>query len=278
MIFHLEKNSTMRKILLTFLLSVVTFSTLIGQSCIPEKQNPARLVNDFANVLSPSFEAQLENYLVGFNDTTSTQIALVTVQDLCGEEPSFFAFDLGEKWGVGNAKFDNGIVLLFKPKQSNSKGEVFIATGYGLEGVLPDAIGKRIVENEMIPYFKNGQTEQGLLQGIQTIVEITGGEYSAENYNSRGRGGKKGSVIPVIFVIVFIIIMFAGTFGRARRYANRNDTSLWLALMLMGSSRGRHSGSFGNFTSGRGGFGGSGGGFGGFGGGSFGGGGAGGSW
>ncbi|MDB4061161.1 TPM domain-containing protein [Vicingaceae bacterium] len=254
-----------------FIFFVVALHASAQVGCIPEKKSPQKLVNDFANVLSSSFEAQLENYLVGFNDTTSTQITLVTVADLCGEEPSFFAFDLGEKWGVGDAKFDNGIVVLFKPKQALSKGEVFIAAGYGLEGILPDAISKRIVENEMIPYFKSGQTEQGLLQGIQTIIEIIGGEYSAENYNSKVRGGKKGSIFPVIFIIIFIIIMFAGTFGRARGYANRNNTSLWLALMLMGSSNGRHSGSFGNFTGGRGGFGG-------FGGGSFGGGGAGGSW
>ncbi len=258
-----------------FIFLTVAFQASAQVGCIPEKQSPTKLVNDFANVLSSAFESQLEQYLVGFNDTTSTQIALVTVADLCGEEPSFFAFELGEKWRVGDAKFDNGIVVLFKPKQASSKGEVFIATGYGLEGILPDAISKRIVENEMIPYFKSGQTEQGLLQGIQTIIEITGGEYSAENYNSKGRGGKNRSILPVIFITIFIIITFAGTFGRARGYANRNNTSLWLALMLMGSSNGRHSGSFGNFTSG---IGGSGGGFGGFGGGSFGGGGAGGSW
>lgn len=260
----------------------VAFQATAQTGCIPEKPNPQRLVNDFADVLSPNFEAQLENYLIGFNDTTSTQIALVTVADLCGEEASFFAFDLGQKWGVGDKNFDNGIVVLYKPKQPNSKGQVFIATGYGLEGVLPDATTKLIVENEMIPNFKNNQFERGLLQGIQSIVAITGGEYSAENYNSKGRKGKKGSGIPVFFIFVVLIIVFSGTFGRARKYSKRNNTSLWLALMLMGSANSRHSGSYGNFTGGRGnfggGFGGGGGGFGGFGGGGFGGGGAGGSW
>ena len=268
-----------KQFIILCLLIVGAFQVSAQVGCIPEAPSPQKLVNDFANVLSPSFEAQLENYLVGFNDTTSTQITLVTVSDLCGEEASFFAFDLGEKWGVGDANFDNGIVVLYKPKQPNSRGQVFIATGYGLEGVLPDATTKMIVENEMIPNFKNQQYERGLLQGIQTIIEIAGGEYSAKNYNSKDRGGKKGSILPVIFIFIFIIIMFAGTFGRAKGYAKRNNTSLWLALMLMGSSNGRHSGSFGNFSGGRGGFGGgSSGGFGGFGGGSFGGGGAGGSW
>ena len=279
MIFHLEKIKMMKKTLIAILFVFASICTLSAQDCIPSKQNPPKLVNDFANALSPGFEAQLERYLIGFNDTTSTQIALVTVNDLCGEEASFFAFELGEKWGVGDKDFDNGIVVLYKPKQTNSKGQVFIATGYGLEGILPDATTKMIVENEMIPDFKNGRIERGLLQGIQTIVEITGGEYSANNYNSKGRGGKKGSALPVLFIFIFIIIMFFGTFSRAKGYASRNNTSLWMALMLMGSASNRHSGSFGNFSGGRGGFGGgSGGGFGGFGGGSFGGGGAGGSW
>jgi len=281
MIFHLEKTRRMRNTLFTLSLFFTAVFTLSAQNCIPAQQNPQRLVNDFAEVLSPAFEAQLEQYLIGFNDTTSTQIAVVTVSDLCGEEASFFAFGLGEKWGVGDKNFDNGIVVLFKPKQQKSKGEVFIATGYGLEGVLPDATTKMIVENEMIPIFKIGEIERGLLQGIQTVVEITGGEYSAKNYNSKGRGGKKGSLLPVLFIFIFILIMFWGTFSRAKGYANQNSTSLWVALMLMGSSSSRHSGSFGNFSGGRGGFGGGssgGGGFGGFGGGSFGGGGAGGSW
>lgn len=274
----------MKKHIITLFIVLIAAIQLNAQvDCIPDKPNSPKLVNDFAEVLSASFESELERYLIGFNDTTSTQITLVTVKDLCGEEPSFFAFELGEKWGVGNAKFDNGIVVLFKPKQANSKGEVFIATGYGLEGILPDAIGKRIVENEMIPFFKNNQVEQGLLSGIQTIIEITGGEYSADNYNKNGR--KKGAfpIWAFIFIIVFVIIMIKGTFGRAKKYAKRNDTSLWMALWLMGSMNNRHGGSFGNFSGGQGGFGGfgggsGGGGFGGFGGGSFGGGGAGGSW
>lgn len=264
-----------------FLLSTVHLNAQVG--CIPEKPNPPRLVNDFADVLSVSTVSRLENRLVKFNDTTSTQIALVTVADLCGEEPSFFAFELGEKWKVGNEKFDNGIVVLFKPKQPNSKGEVFIATGYGLEGVLPDAIGKRIVENEMIPYFRNGQVEQGLLNGIETIIEITGGEYSAENYNKNGRGKGEFPFAMLAMLIVFIGLMLFKNIGRARKYAQRNDTSLWMALWLMGSVSSNHRGSYGNFSGGKGGFGGfgggsGGGGFGGFGGGSFGGGGAGGSW
>ncbi|MAY82964.1 MAG: hypothetical protein CMP59_02425 [Flavobacteriales bacterium] len=269
----------MKKIVLILHFFTLPFFLQAADDCIPAKPNPPRLVNDYAQVLSPQTESYLERTLVGFNDTTSTQIAIVTVDDLCGDDPAFFAFELGEKWRVGNAKFDNGIVVLVRPKKDGQKGHAFIATGYGLEGVLPDAIAKRIVENEMIPYFKQNNYDQGIIQAATVIMEITGGEYSAKSYNGRGR--KKGSVIPFIVILFFVFIMIFGVIGRARRYSRKNDIGLWAALWLMGSMSGRHSGHYNNFRSGGGGFGGfggGGGGFGGFGGGSFGGGGAGGSW
>ena len=270
----------MRLLKSLFFSLVLIFSyNAIAQDCIPSKPNPPRLVNDFADILSSAQEQGLEQFLVEFNDTTSTQIAIVTVKDLCGNDAAAFTFDLGEKWGVGNAKFNNGIVLMVKPKYEDSKGHVYIATGYGLEGVLPDAIGKRIVENELIPRFKQNDYFGGISAGTKVIVDIVGGEYSAENYNSN-RGKKKDfPLFPLIFIGFFILMMFAGTFKRARNYSNQNDVSLLAALMLMGSMSRRHGGHYNNFRSGGGGFGGgSGGGFGGFGGGSFGGGGAGGSW
>ena len=261
---------------LLFILSLATQA----QDCIPSKPNPPRLVNDLANILSAAEEQGLEEYLVSFNDTTSTQIAIVTVKDLCGNDAAAFTFDLGEKWGVGNADFDNGIVILVKPKIGNQRGQVFIATGYGLEGVLPDAISKRIIELEMIPYFKQNNYDQAIIQAVTVIMEITGGEYSAENYNGSAKKKGKGSIVPFFFILFFAFIMFVGVFGRARRYARNNNMGLWAALWLMGSMSGRHNGHYNNFRSGGGGFGGfgGGGGFGGFGGGSFGGGGAGGSW
>jgi len=267
-------------------LKTVLFLTalLIGfssnaQECIPAKPNPQRLVNDFAGILNAQEEQNLESKLVNFNDTTSIQVAIVTVNDLCEYDAASFTFQLGEKWGVGDAKFNNGIVLMVKPKVGNSKGQVFIATGYGLEGVLPDAIAKRIVENELIPYFKKNDYFGGISSGTNVIVDIVGGEYSAENYNNK-RAKKKGFPIFSLFIILFfVIIMFAGTFRRAKSYSSQNNVGLWSALLLMGSMNRGHSGHYNSFRSGSGGFGGgSGGGFGGFGGGSFGGGGAGGSW
>lgn len=263
-------------------LSIWNLAAQSSKDCFPEKPNPPRLVNDFANVLSSQTEQSLEHHLVNFNDTTSTQIAIVTVNSLCGYDAGGFTFKLGEDWGVGDAKFNNGVVVMIKPKVGNERGHAFIATGYGVEGVLPDAISKRIVENEMIPHFKKNDYDAGVKAAAQVIMEITGGEYSAESYNKKSKGDGSFPIFPFFFILFFVIIMFAGTFRRAKRYAHRNDISLWAALFLMGSMNSRHGGHYNNFTSGRGGFGGfgggGGGGFGGFGGGSFGGGGAGGSW
>lgn len=269
------------KYLKLFVLFFLSAQIALAQSsCFPEKPAKERLVNDFAGILDQQQEMALEQKLVAFNDTTSIQIAIVTVPSLCGLDASSMAYQIGEKWGVGNANFNSGVVVLVKPKEINSKGQVFIATGYGMEGVLPDAVNKRIVDLEMIPAFKKGDYFGGIQEASRVIMEISGGEYSADSYRKRSK--KSFPVGAVIFLLLFVIIMFLGTLRRASSYSRRNDVGLWTALWLMGSMSSRHSGSYNNFSSGRGGFGGfgggGGGGFGGFGGGSFGGGGAGGSW
>ena len=264
----------MKKLTIVLLLLLsFSFDQLKAEACIPQKPNPPRLVNDFANILDPVSKNNLERILVRFNDTTSTQIAIVTVSDLCGYDRASFTYEIGESWGVGNAKFGNGIVVMVKPKLPHSKGEVFIATGYGLEGVLPDATAKRIVNNEMIPLFKKGDYTGGITSAVKVIMEIVGGEYSAKNYNDRSK--KDVPLLPILFVLFFIFIMIVTTISRAKRYGTKNNLGLWTALWLMSSANNKHTGRYHDFRSGGGGFGG---GFGGFGGGSFGGGGAGGSW
>lgn len=100
---------------------------------IPDPMYPYRLVNDFAEIFSPTERQALEQKLLAYNDSTSTQLYVVTVSDLGGYAAPDFAFRLGEKWQIGQAGRDNGAVILIKPKVGNSRGEAFIATGYGLE-------------------------------------------------------------------------------------------------------------------------------------------------
>ncbi len=253
--------------ILAFLMGVT--SVLFAQ--IPDKPVPARLINDFAGVLSAGERSQLENSLEQFARETSTQIVVVTVDDLEGNDPGDYAFRLGEKWGVGQKGKDNGIIIILKPKQGNSKGQVFIATGYGLEGVLPDAVvNGTVIDNEMIPHFKDGNYFEGLSAGIKVIMDITRGEYTATQYQQNYAKQKDG-VVPGVFFFIIIFVIISVLRGRRNRfYSPGKSLPFWIAMGMM-SGRNSHHGSFGNFSSG-------GGGFGGFGGGSFGGGGAGGSW
>lgn len=269
----------MKQILLILFLTV--FSISVFSQDIPERPNPPKLVNDLANVLSDQEEQQLESVVDEYNNQTSTQICIVTVPSLNGYEISDLSFKIGEKWGVGQKGKNNGIVVLFKPKTEREKGGIFIAVGYGLEPVIPDAAANRlVVNNAMIPHFRENDIYGGLLEGTKVLMGLASKEFTAEDYQKKvgeskeEKGGGIGFIIVMIIVII-IISIFKG--GRGGHYNSGGSLPFWLAMGLLNSGSGR--GSWGGFSGGGGGFGGSsGGGFGGFGGGSFGGGGAGGSW
>lgn len=250
----------------------------------PAQQNPPRIVNDFAGILNPDELQALESKLVRFNDSTSTQIAVVIVDDLKGYDASEYAFTLGEQWGVGQKGKDNGIVILIKPKNGNERGQVFIATGKGLEGVIPDAIANRITDVEMIPRFKNGDYYGAIDAATDVLKSLALQEFSAGQYAKKTEGEKApiGLIVFVLFIVMLLVFVIPAF--KANSYARTNNLGFWAAFFLLMNS-GRSSGSYNHFSNGTGGFGGfgggsgfGGGGFGGFGGGSFGGGGAGGSW
>lgn len=262
------------------LLALFFLSGQVSAQDIPEKPYPPRLVNDFAGILDPYDVQSLENKLVAFDDSTSTQIAIVTVPDLKGYAISDYAFHLAEKWGIGRQGQDNGVLILIKPKTSEtSRGEVFIAPGYGLEGAIPDLACEQIIEYEILPAFRQGDYFSGLDRSTNVLMSLASGEFPADQYMKQG-GDNLGEIAPfIIFIIIVLIIMFFRSSGGSnQKHISKNGLPLWLYLMMMNSGTNRHSGSWGGFSGG-GGFGGrGGGGFGGFGGGSFGGGGAGGSW
>jgi uncharacterized protein len=254
---------------LTLILLSIVLSVNAWSQNIPERPSPPRLVNDFAGILDGSFINSLEATLVNFSNSTSTQVAVVTVASLDGADKSDFAFQLGEKWGIGQKGKNNGILILIKPKFDNEKGQVFIATGYGLEGAVPDAMANRIVDIEMIPHFKQGDYAGGISAAVNVIMDLTKGEYTADEYIKKNEN-KNGFF--VILIIIVIIVVLAKIFGSGTKNMSSSGSSLpfWLLMGSMASNS-RHGGSWGGFSSGSGGFGG-------FGGGSFGGGGAGGSW
>ena len=152
------------------LLVAALLQTVAAQ--VPARPDPPRLVNDLAGILSPSQVKWLEDSLVRFDRHTSNQVVVVTIDDLGGMDPAEMAYEIGEQWQVGTADDNNGVVVLVKPKKGSSRGQAFIATGYGLEGALPDATCKMIVEREMIPHFK----QNDYFGGIRAAVEACGGD------------------------------------------------------------------------------------------------------
>jgi uncharacterized protein len=267
----------MKKI--TQLLLLIPLSLSLLAINIPDQPKPPRLVNDLANMLQPQERNAIERKLVEFNNRTSTQILVVTLSSLQGEEKSMVATEIGHKWGVGQEGFDNGIVILIKQKTATEKGEVFIAVGYGLEGVIPDAITKRIIENEIIPSFKRNNYYEGINNAVNTLMQLSLGEFSAKEYAEKTKRSEDNLPGGIIVSLLLFFFIFGNLFSRTNRMRRRSigrNVPFWILLSMMGSGS-RHGGSFGNFSSGSGGFGG-GGGFSGFGGGGFGGGGAGGSW
>lgn len=243
---------------------VIMLAGMFAWASIPQKTN--QLVNDYANLFTEEQRNYLEYSLVAFDDSTSNQILIITTSSLDGYDISNYAFEIGEKWGVGRAEHDNGLVIVIKPK-NQTPGRAFIATGYGLEGALPDAVCKEIVDLEMIPHFKKNDYYDGVVAALNIIIPVAAGEYSYQEVRN-DTGGVMALVITLLVVAVFVVLAFGGNNSKDNNIGGGGIdpfTAIWL-----GSMAGRnHSGSFGSF---------SGGGFGGFGGGSFGGGGAGGSW
>lgn len=243
----------------------VLSSSLLAQKVVPPRPSPPKLVNNLSrsvNFLSPDETGQLENKLVAFSNATSNQIAIVIVDSLNGYEPSEFSTEIGREWKIGQAKFDNGIVILVKP---TPPAKIFIAIGYGLEGAIPDATTEEIIQKEILPDFRKENYYDGLNKATDVLIGLAKGEYNSQDYDKTNSGSKSYGLI--IALVILILVFFISRGGRGGRGMTIGNAGLffWGGSMFGGGG----GGGFG---------GGGGGGFGGFGGGNFGGGGAGGSW
>ena len=257
----------------TFLIAIIFFFMGAGlcfsQKGIPNAPKPARGYNNLSkeskDFLKKDEAKKLEQLLTKFEKETSNEIVVVVVDNLAGYEPWDYATKLGDKWGVGKAKEDNGIVILIKPTGGKGKRKTFIATGKGLEGAIPDITCKEIVDNEMLPSFKNKKHFEGINNALVVITALAKGEYNHKDYSKKNK--KEMSLTNMIITLLFLALIVFAFFWSVKKNG-LFATLAMIAIFSRGSSIG----------SGRGG--GSGGGFGGggFGGGSFGGGGAGGSW
>jgi uncharacterized protein len=254
-------------------------SMALGQFTIPEKPSLQTSVYDYVSLLSKSDQKALEQKLINYSDSTSTQIVVAIFASTEGEDINYVAAKWGEKWGIGRADEDNGVLLLV----ANDDRKIAISTGKGVEGLLTDALSKRIIQLIIVPEFKQGNYSTGLNKGVDAIFHILNGAFQEDKLEVKKDevpfkviGGILFFVILfIIFIVVIIIIANRRNKGGGKGGGRSKGLDIWDVIILSNMGRGGYKGGSGSF--GGGGFGG--GGFGGgFGGGSFGGGGASGGW
>jgi uncharacterized protein len=256
-----QRKSSKRSFSLFFLTIVYALWTMDSFAKeIPAKST--KLVNDYANILSSSQRSALEQKLVAYFDSTSTQIAVVIENSLDGDDLFDYSQRLATSWGIGEKGKNNGI-LIYAAIQDR---KLRIHVGYGMEATITDALTTRIRTQHMNPYFKQGQYYEGFDEGTTIIMQAASGEY----VNDRPKGGKGKFPWSTLIIIVIVIIVFMSKGGRGGRGGGRGLAGpIFWGTLGSGGFNGGGGGGFG---------GGGGGGFGGFGGGGFGGGGSGGSW
>lgn len=257
-------------VLLPLLLLLLPFGMRAAEGDFPAPPNPPRLVNDFAHFLNEREQQTLEQKLLAYYDSTSTEIAIVTLQSIGSYEISDYAVELFRKWGIGGRKKNNGLLILVAKEQR----KIWMTTGYGMEGVLTDGMLGQIIRDEMEPNFKRGDFYVAFDKATDAIFQAAAGEYQADPKAHQGKGERSGAGTIILIVVIFLIIIVSSRRGGGGGGGGLLNSAGWIAASML-NDRHRSSG-WGD--SGGWGSGGGSGGFGGFGGGSSGGGGAGGGW
>jgi len=170
-------------------------------------------VNDYAGMLSAYTKQQLEGILRDLEKTDSTQIVVLIIPSLEGEVLEEFSIKVVDQWKIGQKGIDNGAVLLIAKKERKLRIEV----GYGLEGVLTDLMAGRIIRNVVVPQFRAGNFDQGVLDGVQAMIGVVRGEYQAPEKIPSPKGSKsRGTPIP--FVVLIAVAFLISMLGRLFRF------------------------------------------------------------
>ena len=194
-----------------YILLLLIFSFSLSAQNTPKRPSPQRLVNDLAGILSESERTELEKKLVLYDDSTSTQIVVVTIKTTGDYAIEQVALNILHDWGVGDKKKDNGIVILAAVDDRH----VNIQTGYGMEGALPDALCGRIIDRLIVPNFKQKNYYQGFNQATDAIIERAKGEYK----NDQSGENPEASSVLIFLLIVGIFVFFI-------IYSNRNNRGM----------------------------------------------------
>jgi uncharacterized protein len=166
-------------------------------------------VNDYASMLSPGAVQELEASLSAFEQSDSTQIVVLTVPTLGGENLEEYSIKVAEAWRIGQKKIDNGVILLIAKQERKVRIEV----GRGLEGKLTDLVSGRIIRGDIAPLFKAGDIDGGVKTGVASIMAVVKGEYTA---NPRDLGHARRSMHPIFTFVIFLMVacIFLGSISR----------------------------------------------------------------
>ncbi|MFZ0490909.1 MAG: TPM domain-containing protein, partial [Salegentibacter sp.] len=242
---------------LLLLIFLISFSgSLWAQREIPPKPEgrDQTSVYDEADLLNSSEEAQLRQKLINYADTTSTQIVIATIQSLQGEYPGTYAPEWAQKWGIGQSKEDNGLLILVAQKEH----KIWITTGYGLEEYLTDARTKQIIEQIILPEFRNNDFYAGLDKGTTAIFQVLDGTFKGVPQHKGKPGGIPSRLIILFIIFIIIVISLSRGNKGGGRGGRRGRSTLMDAIILSSLGRGTFGGGgFGGGSSG-GGFGGGG--------------------
>ncbi len=282
-------------LLKSLLVLVLLIGELYGEPKFPPLNN-SRIIDEAA-LFDSSQKSILEHKLAAYEHNSSNQIVIVTLKSLDGYDISDYGYQLGRHWGIGQAKKNNGVLLIIAPNERKVRIEV----GYGLEGALNDATANTIIQKDILPFFKTGNYYEGTSKGIDSIIKVTKGEYTQESDETTRDNSTFEFLMPILFLLIIISNIFfkKGGTGKSQIIPALVSSGIagiisWVMFAIIPISiviaviiflivlfghlsplsnyNSRSGGDFGGFSSG--------GGFGGFsgGGGSFGGGGASGSW
>jgi len=222
----------------TLLIIIFSVVSVRGQKPLPELWGLH--VHDEAHVLTQPFIDQLENQLKEYEDSTSNELAILLISSLDGESLEEYSLRVAEKWKLGKEEKDNGALLLIVVDDHKMR----IETGYGLEGVLTDAVCSRIIRNELAPNFRQDNYEAGVNAGIKAMIRAIGGEYTAEIDDSGNSelGWKERILIGLFVFFILGIFTVTGLFipgcGGWFLYAFLIPFYATFPLVVMGTSAG----------------------------------------
>ena len=229
----------MKKVKLLILVALAVMmsaTTFAADADFPARPDTAIFVHDFAGVLRQS--KVIDDSLRAFSKRTTNQIMVITVKDLGDYDPKMYAVELGDRWGIGQKKLDNGLIILIKPKTRDSKGQFAICPGRGLGGALPDVTCKRIVDGKAIPALKKGDNDAAVWAVLKAVMPICAGEISGEEATKKSSGGGNG-LIWFVGIIAAVVggVVYAQQTCEEKTGTHRGERNPRRACRTLGSSR-----------------------------------------